>query len=270
MTNSMHDGTVADGDAFLKAFLPQITSSAAFNNSVVFVTFDEGTSGTGGGGHIVTIAIAAGRTADWSSGNTYSHYSILRTVEEAWGLPLLGGASSATAVGFSTSPTVAAAAQAQLVPAPTASPTPATTTAPAPASAPTAAPTAAPPTLLAEPSPSFVVAPGRHGFANELPHPMPRPTGLLRLHGSRRGSQRLDRQRRPTERRSLLRGLDQRHLRAESGAHGCHRPRRAPATPVTDSVASRGAARSLGQMAAAADGSVRPALRPAPTEPKRL
>ena len=43
MINDMHDGTVADGDNFLKAFLPKITGSPAFANSVVYVTFDEGT-----------------------------------------------------------------------------------------------------------------------------------------------------------------------------------------------------------------------------------
>ena len=54
MINDMHDGTVADGDNFLKAFLPKITTSAAFANSVVFVTFDEGTTNVNGGGHIAT------------------------------------------------------------------------------------------------------------------------------------------------------------------------------------------------------------------------
>ena len=57
MINDMHDGTVADGDNFLKAFLPKITTSPAFANSVVYVTFDEGTTGVSGGGHIATLAI---------------------------------------------------------------------------------------------------------------------------------------------------------------------------------------------------------------------
>jgi len=57
MINDMHDGSIADGDNFLKAFLPQITGSTAFTNSVVYVTFDEGSSNVGGGGHVLTIAI---------------------------------------------------------------------------------------------------------------------------------------------------------------------------------------------------------------------
>ena len=152
LINSMHDGTIADGDAFLKAFLPQITGSAAFNNSVVFVTFDEGTSNTGGGGRVVTIAIPSGRTTNWSSSSTYSHYSILRTVEEAWGLPLLGGASSAPAIDFSISGASAALARAQTVQGAGASP--------APSQSPSATPTATPPAPIAAPDPLSSWPPG--------------------------------------------------------------------------------------------------------------
>ncbi len=100
MINDMHDGTVADGDAWLKAFLPQITNSSAFANSVVFVTFDEGTTNTNGGGHIVTIPVTMGMTPGFKSATTYTHYSLLRTVEQAWGMPLLGNAASATTMNF--------------------------------------------------------------------------------------------------------------------------------------------------------------------------
>jgi hypothetical protein len=96
MINDMHDGTVADGDNFLKAFLPKITTSTAFANSVVFVTFDEGTSAVNGGGHIVTIAITPKMTAGYKTSAAYTHYSMLRTVEQAWGLSCLGSAASAT------------------------------------------------------------------------------------------------------------------------------------------------------------------------------
>jgi hypothetical protein len=139
--NSMHDGTIADGDSFLASFLPQIIGSPAFANSVVFITFDEGTSGNGGGGHIVTIAIASGRTPDFSSGITYQHYSILRTIEEAWRLPLLGGASSAPAIGFSAAPGSAGTAQVQpnVTLQSNSTPVPSATPAPSPTAQPSAA-----------------------------------------------------------------------------------------------------------------------------------
>ena len=100
MINDMHDGTVADGDNWLKAFLPKITGSSAFANSVVFVTFDEGTTNVNGGGHIMTIAITPGMTAGFKQSATYTHYSMLRTIEQAWGLPCLGSAGSAATMNF--------------------------------------------------------------------------------------------------------------------------------------------------------------------------
>ncbi len=100
LINDMHDGTVADGDNFLKAFLPKITNSSAFANSVVYITFDEGSSGVGGGGHIFTLAVTPGMTAGYKTATAYNHYSMLRTVEQAWGLPYLGNATSASAMSF--------------------------------------------------------------------------------------------------------------------------------------------------------------------------
>jgi phosphatidylinositol-3-phosphatase len=100
LINDMHDGTIADGDNFLKAFLPQIIGSPAFSNSVVFVTFDEGTTNVGGGGHVVTLAITANMTPGFAAGGAYTHYSMLRTIEQAWDLPFLGNAAPATPMAF--------------------------------------------------------------------------------------------------------------------------------------------------------------------------
>jgi hypothetical protein len=100
MINDMHDGTVADGDNFLKAFLPKITTSAAFANSVVYITFDEGTTGVSGGGHIATLAITSNMTPGFKATAAYTHYSMLRTIEQAWAMPYLGSAASAAWMQF--------------------------------------------------------------------------------------------------------------------------------------------------------------------------
>ena len=100
LINDMHDGTVADGDNFVKAFLPTITSSSAFANSVVFLTVDEGTSNVNGGGHVMTIAITPNMSAGYQATGSYTHYSMLHTIEQAWGLPYLGNASSASSMDF--------------------------------------------------------------------------------------------------------------------------------------------------------------------------
>ena len=44
MTNDMHDGTTAQGDAFLQAFVPLVTASPDWDHTLLIVTFDEGTT----------------------------------------------------------------------------------------------------------------------------------------------------------------------------------------------------------------------------------
>ncbi|MGH9819165.1 MAG: alkaline phosphatase family protein, partial [Pyrinomonadaceae bacterium] len=99
MINDMHDGTTAQGDAFLQAFMPSITGSPDWAETLVVVTFDEGDSadGTGGGGHIYTAA-----AAPWLNNKTitttYDHFSLLRTTEDILALPHLGGAITASTI----------------------------------------------------------------------------------------------------------------------------------------------------------------------------
>jgi hypothetical protein len=87
LCHSMHVCSVAVGDAWLRS---QIGKFVKLPNTVVFVVFDEGSTSIGGGGH--TAALAIGRAVRPGSRFTRvtSHYGILRTIEQAWGLPLLG------------------------------------------------------------------------------------------------------------------------------------------------------------------------------------
>jgi acid phosphatase len=87
LCHSMHDCSVSTGDAWLRA---QVGRFLQLPKTVVFVLFDEGSSSFGGGGH--TAALALGKTVRPGSRFTgvTSHYGVLRTIEQAWGLPLLG------------------------------------------------------------------------------------------------------------------------------------------------------------------------------------
>jgi len=87
LCHSMHDCSVSVGDAWLRG---QAGKFLKLPKTVVFVVFDEGSTSTHGGGH--TAALALGTTLRPGSRYTglTSHYGILRTVEQAWGLPLLG------------------------------------------------------------------------------------------------------------------------------------------------------------------------------------
>jgi hypothetical protein len=66
---------------------------------VLFITFDEGTSDIGGGGLVATVVVSPLTPAGFTSATAYNHYSILRTIEDAWGLGCLGKACSATDMG---------------------------------------------------------------------------------------------------------------------------------------------------------------------------
>jgi hypothetical protein len=87
LCHSMHDCSVSVGDAWLRS---QVGKFLKLPKTVVFVLFDEGGTSIGGGGH--TAALALGTTVRPGSrfSGVTSHYGILRTVEQAWGLPLLG------------------------------------------------------------------------------------------------------------------------------------------------------------------------------------
>ncbi len=103
MCNDMHDCPVETGDAWLKLWVSQILASKAWQqDSVLFITFDEGKSDNtegcctyAAGGRVVTLVISPYVPPGFKSDVAYSHYSLLRTIEVAWGLPLLGKADCA-------------------------------------------------------------------------------------------------------------------------------------------------------------------------------
>lgn len=96
MCNDMHNCAVGTGDAWLQKWVPQILASPAWQDKgVLFITFDEGDGGKGcclyaTGGHVDTLVISPLVTKGFTSNTPYDHYSLLRTIEEAWKLPLLG------------------------------------------------------------------------------------------------------------------------------------------------------------------------------------
>ena len=98
--NDMHSSSVRTGDNFLRTFVPKITGNPAFAGSLLVITWDEGagSDSAGGGGHIATIIASPGMKAGSKFTAPATHYSLLRTIELAWGLPLLGGAATASTV----------------------------------------------------------------------------------------------------------------------------------------------------------------------------
>ena len=104
MCNDMHDCSIATGDAWLAKVVPGILASSAYlNGGALLITWDEGESNAGccgnaTGGQVATLVIAPNGIAGLRSTIAETHYSLLRTVEDAWGLSPLGRAASAVAM----------------------------------------------------------------------------------------------------------------------------------------------------------------------------
>ena len=104
MCNDMHDCSIATGDAWLAKVVPGILASSAYlNGGALLITWDEGESSAGccgnaTGGQVATLVIAPNGIAGLRSTIAETHYSLLRTIEDAWGLSALGQAASAVAM----------------------------------------------------------------------------------------------------------------------------------------------------------------------------
>jgi hypothetical protein len=98
LCDDMHDCPVATGDRWLRRNILPLLSSPALAGGVVFVVFDEGATDAGGGGQVE--ALVAGPLVRPGARFTRpaSHYGLLRTIEQAWGLPLLGCSAAAAPI----------------------------------------------------------------------------------------------------------------------------------------------------------------------------
>jgi phosphatidylinositol-3-phosphatase len=108
LIDDMHDGTIADGNAWLAKNLPAILGSKEYQagTTVVFITWDEGSGGypiedcddttsTDTSCVVPTIVISPGTPAGARSATFFDHYSLLATTEQLLGLPKLDQAASA-------------------------------------------------------------------------------------------------------------------------------------------------------------------------------
>ena len=103
LAHDMHDGSVAEGDAWLRSNLPAVLASSWFaNHGTVIITMDENDAspsgsccGSAAGGRVPMVVLSAKARGRGAVGTPGDHYTTLRTIEEAFGLPLLGGAASA-------------------------------------------------------------------------------------------------------------------------------------------------------------------------------
>jgi phosphatidylinositol-3-phosphatase len=95
LCHDMHDCPVASGDAWLGRFLRPLLRSRQLARGVVFVVFDE-TDGTDA--RVPALALGPLVRPGSRFVRSSSHYGLLRTIEDAWGLPRLGRSARAAPI----------------------------------------------------------------------------------------------------------------------------------------------------------------------------
>ena len=107
LCHAMHDCGITEGDAWLRSFVPQILDSAAWRDGgVLFVTFDEGLDTSTPPNLVATIVSSPSVRPGMTSAVPHTHYSLLRTIQDGFGLPCLEESCSANTLGefFSNRP----------------------------------------------------------------------------------------------------------------------------------------------------------------------
>jgi phosphatidylinositol-3-phosphatase len=90
--NNMHDGSIAQADAWLSRQLSDYANWAVANNSLLIVTWDEDDDGPRN--QIPTVIYGA-HVQPGTYNEQISHYNVLSTLEQMYGLPKTGNAVNA-------------------------------------------------------------------------------------------------------------------------------------------------------------------------------
>jgi phosphatidylinositol-3-phosphatase len=101
LCNDAHDCGVDIADTWLKNFMGQITPALDQSGKpyLIVITFDEGQGNHSccglppeAGGRVATVLVSPQAKDGFKDDTPYSHYSLLKTISAAWGMPYLGHA----------------------------------------------------------------------------------------------------------------------------------------------------------------------------------
>ena len=84
MMNDMHDGTIAEGDTWLKQHLSKYAKWAQSHNSLLIVTWDE--SDARSATNQIPLIMVGARLKPVRSNQYVNHYGVLRAIEDFYGL----------------------------------------------------------------------------------------------------------------------------------------------------------------------------------------
>lgn len=95
MCHDMHDCSIATGDTWLKNNIDKYAQWAKSHNSLLVLTWDEDDGSSSN--QIATLFVGANVKVG-TNATSYNHYSLLRTLEDMYGLAALKNAESASAI----------------------------------------------------------------------------------------------------------------------------------------------------------------------------
>ena len=100
LCNDAHDCSVEIADTWLDHWVPPLMHTQAYDEgALIALTFEEGQGEhtccglTTGGGRVAMILISNWVKRGFQDDTPYTHYSLLKTISQAWGLPYLGHAA---------------------------------------------------------------------------------------------------------------------------------------------------------------------------------
>jgi phosphatidylinositol-3-phosphatase len=94
LCNDMHDCSPAVGDSWLRQTVPALLGSPAMANGVLLITWDENEGS--GPNQVLTLVLGSRRAT--APGSSYSHPSLLASVEDLLGLPRLAATRAVPAI----------------------------------------------------------------------------------------------------------------------------------------------------------------------------
>ena len=100
VNDDLHNGTLAQADAWLRQWMPAVLASPDYRSGrlAVIILWDEG-SGVGNvASHVALLVLSASTKAGTRSGQPYDDFSVLRTITDLTGVAPLGKAATATSL----------------------------------------------------------------------------------------------------------------------------------------------------------------------------
>ena len=95
LLDDMHDGTVQQADTWLRDHLDAYVQWAKTHNSLLIVTWDEDDDSMN---NQIPTLFAGAHVVPGNYPERIDHYSVLRTIEDAYGLGHLGNSATATPI----------------------------------------------------------------------------------------------------------------------------------------------------------------------------